>query len=377
MSLGLLPRLVYKGAAGVCRFVMVACVTLLALTTARAEQSLDLPMRFVLVHGGAGYCHADGSCDDWIAAEGRIVANSASQFRKVLANAGNRKLPIVVNSPGGDLTAAIELGRLIRKRGLSIAVGGTRLRYCPVHDPLCADSQHDGAQDGSIYSMGSICLSACPFMLAGGVRRVFSPFTIVGVHQITTIYNEERVQYRTEYEMVNGKKRIISRREVGRKFVGQRSTTELTKAMKKRMLAYFKEMGTDASILDMMMSATPDSIHVISRFDAIKIGLATELATADDLVAARNCAAGQPLASCNVPASPAPQPPHLEPPSLPAPPSATPPSEAPAGPVSAVSFLPNTPVLLPPFPPSVRSSSEPSMIGAPSALGPPFVDLGR
>jgi hypothetical protein len=305
-----------------------------AFATANAVQPLDAPMQFVLVHGDASYCRADGTCADWIAAEGQIVRNSPDRLRKILATLGKRKLPIVVRSPGGDVAAALEMGRLIRKQGLSIAVGGTRLRDCPVGEPLCAKGRRrDDTSIGVVYSGGSVCFSACPFMFAGGVRRVYSPFSLVGVHQITTTYDEVRVRYRTEYEVVNGKRRIIANREIGRKLVGQRSTTDMTKAMRKKMLAYFKEMGVDGSLLDLAMSATPRSIRLVPQLEGVKIGLATEPASADQLVTAGPCATGKPLASCIVAPSVAPAAPE------PTPAAPTPAPQAPIAPGAVATAL--------------------------------------
>ncbi len=59
--------------------------------------------------------------------------------------------------------------------------------------------------------------------------RASSQWAYIGVHQITTIYQKVRISYRIEYKMVNGKKTEVSRKEVGRKPAGQRSSTKLGK----------------------------------------------------------------------------------------------------------------------------------------------------
>ena len=261
------------------------------------------PMRFMLVHANPGSidCRSDG-CADWIAAEGRIAAESPADLRKLLASIGNRKLPIIMNSPGGDVNAAMEMGRIIRKQRLSVALGGTRLRNCPSDQPLCAKGWSDGA-NGVVNSIGTGCFSACPFMLAGGIRRVVSPFSIVGVHQAIMTYNQERISYRTTYQVINGKKHIISRQEISRKFVGQYDSTKLSKSLRSKILAYFKEMGVDRSILDMAMSTAPQSIRLIPQDEAKKIGLVTDVASADELINAGTCAPGQAFSSCVAPVS--------------------------------------------------------------------------
>ncbi len=286
-----------------CRRGAAAGLTLLASAPLAAAQVPGAPMQFMLVHAdpGSGACRPEG-CVDWIAAEGMIDAKSPGDLRKLLASIGNRKLPIIVNSPGGNVTAAMEMGEIIRKRGLSVAVGGTRLRSCPSGEPLCGDGWRAGAK-GVVYSAGSRCFSACPFVLASGARRIISPFSIAGVHQVKTTYDQERIVYRMRYRIVDGKKRLVSRQEISRKFMAQRDSTKLSKSLRTKILAYFKEMGIDRSILDMAMSAAPSSIRLITPDEAMKIGLTTDQASAEDLIKAGACPAGQPLSSCRAPVS--------------------------------------------------------------------------
>lgn len=294
---------VLRGAASASGFCIAVGLILSAFTTGAAAQLPGQPMQFVLVHADSGSagCRPDGSCIDWIAAEGVIEADSPAALRKMLASIGDRKLPIVLRSPGGNVDSAIEMGRLIRKRGLSVAIGGTRLRDCPISEPLCSTGWREGAK-GTVYSV-SYCLSACPYMLAGGVRRMFGLFSFVGVHQITMTYDDQRIRYRMEYQIINGRKRIIKRQEISRKVIGQHESTKVPKALKARIFAYFKEMGVDRSIFDMAMTATPASMRFIPQMEAVKIGLITDQANANDLVVAGACAVGQPLASGVAPAS--------------------------------------------------------------------------
>lgn len=300
--------------------VAATVLALLSMVPASAAETpvLDRPMEFLLVHGDSGYCRGDGTCADWISAEGQIFADSPGKLQKLLKRLGDRKLPILVRSPGGDVAAAIQMGLIIRKRGLSVAVGGTRADDCPYADPLCkAARQKDGSVEGESYSSGAVCLSACPLILAGGVRRIASSWAAIGVHQITTTYREVRVQYRTEYEVLNGKKKILSKHEVGRKMVGKRDTTKLGARQKSALIAYLKNMGVDPSLFDLMMSATPQSIRILSPVEALNLGMTTEMSTADLLVMAGNCPAGKTLASCIPAVAPAVLPPPFVAPSSP------------------------------------------------------------
>lgn len=296
-------RRLVRGAAAVCRLGAIAGLALSGVTTAAIAQMPGAPMQFMLVHAdpSSGNCRPEG-CMDWIAAEGIIDARSPADLRKLLASIGNRKLPVIINSIGGNVAAAMEIGEIIRKHSLSVAVGGTKLQSCPSGQPLCGDGWHAGAK-GVTYSAGARCLSACPFVLAAGVRRVVSPFAIVGVHQIKTIYDQERIVYRMRYQIVNGKKHLISRQEISRKFVGLHDSTKLSKSQRSKFLAYFKEMGVDRSILDMALSATPSSMRLLTPDEAMKIGLMSDQASTDDLIKAGACTAGKPFSTCQAPIS--------------------------------------------------------------------------
>nr|WP_246706598.1 hypothetical protein [Rhizobium leguminosarum] len=218
------------------------------------------------------------NCPEWISAEGRITSDTPARLRKMLKKIGGRKLPVVFRSEGGDVDAAYAMGRMIRKSGLETAVGGTRLKGCPVGDTRCqAAIAKDGPSGGYTYSAGAYCFSACPLALAGGVSRVSSQWAFIGVHQITTVYNKVRVSYRIEYKIVNGKKKEISRKEVGRKVAGQSSSTELGKKATAALTAYLKEMGVSEEVIGLMMSATPDNINIVPATEALRTGLITDM----------------------------------------------------------------------------------------------------
>nr|WP_316655300.1 hypothetical protein [uncultured Gellertiella sp.] len=48
----------------------------------------------------------------------------------MLKSIGKENLPIVISSPGGVVEAVIELGRMIRKRQMSVGVGRSYADSC-------------------------------------------------------------------------------------------------------------------------------------------------------------------------------------------------------------------------------------------------------
>jgi hypothetical protein len=139
-------------------------------------------MRFVRVVSADPAC--EPNCPEWLSAEGRIEPGSARAFAEAINRLSGRRLPILVHSPGGSVTDAMAMGKLIRLRGLAVAVARTLLRNCAETASRCPDGP------GAAITGGATCASACVLMLAGGVERLVSPVPLVGVHQITTVVRQ-------------------------------------------------------------------------------------------------------------------------------------------------------------------------------------------
>ncbi len=108
------------------------------------EESEAAPMRFRLGTHGAAF------------AEGTITPGTADAFAEFLA--GERAAgvsEIVLHSPGGSVTDAAAIAKLIRD-------GGLNTRILP---------------DG-------YCASSCPLVFAGGVKRFADATSWIGVHQV-------------------------------------------------------------------------------------------------------------------------------------------------------------------------------------------------
>ncbi|MDB5554613.1 MAG: hypothetical protein JWL86_4597 [Rhizobium sp.] len=256
----------------------------------KAVNPLDQPMVFSIVRSAAGFC--EPNCPEWIYGEGQIVGASPDAFKKILKKAGDRKLPLLIVSPGGNVTAALEMGRIIRKRGMNVEVSATRFIACSPRDDKCTpDGPLKGEYRGMAFSAGAFCWSACPLILAAGERRISSQWSHTGVHQITTVYARERVYFKEKYRVVNGKKKVISRKVVSRKKAGTQSSTKLPKKTRKALLAYFKEMGIEDRILDAMLSMPPDQIRRLEPMEMLDLKLITEMSPSDVLANPGICAA--------------------------------------------------------------------------------------
>lgn len=259
---------------------------------------MDIPsMRFAVVRSNAPGC--EPNCPEWISAEGTIASDTPSLFKRTLRTLKGRQLPVVVNSPGGNVDAALALGRMIRKNKLDIAVGVTVFSGCQPEAKNCSDNKGKGADYfGMALDDGAMCNSACPLMFSGGIRRVVGDFAYLGVHQITTTYKREKLLYRTTYRIVNGKKKIINTKVVSRKNAGSYKTYEMSKAVEKTLSAYLREMGIGDGVLEMMKATPASDIRQIALDDMLTMKLATSRDAVDLLTSASLCAPQQPAANC-------------------------------------------------------------------------------
>lgn len=129
-------------------------------------------MRFEWVREGpAEKCGS--ACREWVSAKGRIASDTAREFEAFARSRDIAGKVVVLESPGGAVTAGLALGRALRRLNMTVVVGQTVM--------LGADAS--GVQRAS-YSPKAVCASMCPFVLLGGVRRHVPPEARILVHQI-------------------------------------------------------------------------------------------------------------------------------------------------------------------------------------------------
>ena len=131
---------------------------------------------------------------------------------------------VYLNSPGGHLVEAMHFGREIRARGFDTVVGARS-----------ADS---------VAPRPGLCFSACPFALAGGVRRSLEPGSLLGVHRAA---NRVPVPDEADFQgTVAGEAR-----------------------------EYLTEMGVSVDLVALMAGAPHDSIRDITPSEAGALRLVT------------------------------------------------------------------------------------------------------
>lgn len=118
---------------------------------------LAKPMTFELVGGGR------------LMATGTITPGIAEAFAAEVGKRSDYIKTVVLNSPGGSVTDALAMGRLIRESKFATEV-----------------------------EAGKYCASSCPLVFAGGIERRAGDKASIGVHQIAALGSASAGQPRNE-----------------------------------------------------------------------------------------------------------------------------------------------------------------------------------
>jgi hypothetical protein len=124
------------------------------------DGAMAKPMTFELVGGGK------------LMATGTITPGLSEAFAAEVAKRGDYIKTVVLNSPGGSVTDALAMGRLIREKKFATEV-----------------------------EAGKYCASSCPLVFAGGVERRAGDKAVIGVHQVAAISSVHNAMPRDEMDV--------------------------------------------------------------------------------------------------------------------------------------------------------------------------------
>ena len=237
------------------------------------------PMSFVVVRLSLSTC--EPNCPEWIAADGRIENNTPAFLARLLAKPEYRKLPLILNSGGGKIFAAMEMGRLIRKYGMNTSVGYTSFVGCSpfeIKDGSCKPSADTKTYPAYAFAYRGYCFSACPLILLGGVVRIVDKDAQVGLHEPVDERHPYVDHFWVTWRMVQGKKITVSRKFINRTYLKTKTTIGVTPELKQKLLPYFKQMGGTPALIDEMGKAAPEKMNVIpwKAGERKKLGLVTD-----------------------------------------------------------------------------------------------------
>lgn len=150
------------------------------------------------------FAQADGA----IRMTGQIAPGDADRFLSWLDTTRPTETRVALDSSGGSVADALAIGRTIR-----------------------------GAGYDTVVDDGSVCLSACPYMLAGGTTRKVAAGGVVGVHQHDFGENTIRPAF-------------MAIRDLQRSQAG--------------VLDYLTDMGIDLAVMPIALRTPPESITVLT-----------------------------------------------------------------------------------------------------------------
>jgi hypothetical protein len=211
--------------------ILAACAYFGFAEAVDASSARVLPMTFALLNEGpAESCGA--KCRQLIAASGMVTADTPRQFLAFTRDNSAQDATVVLESDGGSVLGALELGRAIRRLGLATTVGRAVERRA-----------NTGAKYGEINSRVD-CQSMCTFVLLAGVKRSVPLEAQVLVHQIWLgDRREDAVAANYSAEDL-----VVVQRDIG------------------SIVQYTVEMGGDIELVQLSLKVPPwEPMRVLSR----------------------------------------------------------------------------------------------------------------
>lgn len=162
--------------------------------------------------------------DGAIRISGQIAGGDADRFTQWLDQHQPVETQVSLDSSGGSVSDALAIGRTIRSAGFT-----------------------------TIVEDGSVCLSACPYLMAGGTTRQAAPGAVIGVHQ-----------------HFFGKNTLLPA------FMAVRDVQRAQASV----MDYLDEMGVDLRMMSFALRTPPEEIHILDAEHLRDFNLVTEAGSA-------------------------------------------------------------------------------------------------
>lgn len=120
-----------------------------------------------------------GNCNgcEWVAAQGEITVDTPQRFKEYLVEHQYTE-NIILDSDGGDLEAAIELGVLFRELSATTLIGET------------VKETEEGFEHFD-KTLPGVCAHACAYAFMGGRNRIVEPDSRLGLYQFYSLFDGE------------------------------------------------------------------------------------------------------------------------------------------------------------------------------------------
>jgi hypothetical protein len=182
------------------------------------------------------------SCRTWVTGSGPITERTARDFKDFADKRDLRGATLVLDSEGGSVVGAIDLGRAVRKLEMNTTVG-----------KAVAARQADGTVSARFTPKAS-CQSMCVFLLLAGTQRYVAPEARLLVHQIwlTDKTKGSKTHSYTADELA------LVERDIG------------------KLVRYTIEMGGDAELIEAALQVPPwESLRRLSGDEIQRMRLST------------------------------------------------------------------------------------------------------
>lgn len=168
----------------------------------------------------------------YVVLDGEIDAGTPARVAEALRRTGMDGVDVYINSPGGNLLAGMEIGRMIRQSGANTYIGG-----------LAPGPSSPIPGVPSVKSVPGVCYSACALAFLGGVYRYASNGSEYGVHRFSSRSGPTGSDLDTA--------QIISA-AIG---------------------TFIREMEVDPGLFDLMVQEGKDKIRILSKMELMRLNV--------------------------------------------------------------------------------------------------------
>ncbi len=254
---------------GVISLVLSGCLVATLSVAARAQSAPDdktvppPPIVFYLAKGEPGACGP--GCREWIAADGVIDPAAEPRLWELLRKLGNdRKPPVYFHSRGGSVTAALQIGRLMRARGLTVGVGRTVPATCNRDNPddaACEALKRSGRELAAALDIAAgFCASSCSYTILGGAVRNIGAGAKVGIHDV---FVAPTIRTFDESGHIVDRPQAISAESA-------RNSMAYTYGM---IGGYLNQMGIPLDLMKAAHAVGPKGLHILTREELVAFGI--------------------------------------------------------------------------------------------------------
>ena len=210
------------------RRLSVASLILPLLMLQAPAASAAEPMSFSITPVGAVNGICGRKCAEVISAEGEITNETADTFLSFLSShlQDQALRPVILlESPGGTVVGAMQLGMLFRKIGAAVIV---------------AQAVGD-AQSEQVRVAPGLCMSACVYAFIGGKKRVVPSVSKLGIHRMVINESVHSLFGGTTQTQTFGTDDIVS-----------------------ALADYTRMMGVDPGVIAYAEQVAPEAIHIVT-----------------------------------------------------------------------------------------------------------------